>query len=51
MNEIEKINYIYKTIKETLWAMENDIGNMPQWELENSLKLLKNLKKVRDEET
>jgi len=44
MNEIEKIDYISDTIKETLEAMEDDIGNLPQWELENSLELLKDLR-------
>jgi len=44
MNEIEKIDYIYGAIKGTLWAIENDIGNMPQWELENCLELLKDLR-------
>jgi len=44
MNEIEKIDYVSDTIKETLQAMEDDIGNLPQWELENSLELLKDLR-------
>jgi len=44
MNEIEKIDYVSDTIKETLEAMEDDIGNLPQWELENSLELLKDLR-------
>jgi len=44
MNEIEKIDYIYGAIKGTLWAIENDIGNMPQLELENCLELLKDLR-------
>ena len=44
MNEIEKIDYIYAAIKGTLWAIENDIGNMPQLELENCLELLKDLR-------
>ena len=44
MNEIEKIDYVLDTIKETLEAMEDDIGNLPQWELENSLELLKDLR-------
>ena len=44
MNEIEKIDYVSGTIKETLEAMEDDIGNLPQWELENSLELLKDLR-------
>ena len=44
MNEIEKIDYIIETIIKTLKAMEDDIGNLPQWELENSLELLKDLK-------
>ena len=44
MNEIEKIDYIYGAIKGTLWAIENDIGNMPQRELENCLELLKDLR-------
>ena len=44
MNEIEKIDYIYGAIKGTLWAIENDIGNMSQWELENCLELLKDLR-------
>ena len=44
MNEIEKIDYVSDTIKETLKAMEDDIGNLPQWELENSLELLKDLR-------
>ncbi len=44
MNEIEKIDYIIETIIKTLKAMEDDIGNLPQWELENSLELLKDLR-------
>lgn len=44
MNEIEKIDYVSGTIKETLQAMEDDIGNLPQWQLENSLELLKDLR-------
>ena len=44
MNEIEKIDYVSDTIKKTLEAMEDDIGNLPQWELENSLELLKDLR-------
>ena len=44
MNEIEKIDYIHGVIKETLQAMENDIGNIPQWQLENSLTLLEDLR-------
>jgi len=44
MNEIEKIDYVSDTIKETLEAMEDDIGNLPQWELKNSLELLKDLR-------
>lgn len=44
MNEIEKIDYVSDTIKETLQAMEDDIGNLPQWQLENSLELLKDLR-------
>ena len=44
MNEIEKIDYIHGVIKETLEAMENDIGNIPQWQLENSLTLLEDLR-------
>jgi len=44
MNEIEKIDYVSGTIKETLQAMKDDIGNLPQWQLENSLELLKDLK-------
>jgi len=44
MNEIEKIDYIIETIIKTLKAMEDDIGNLPQWELKNSLELLKDLR-------
>jgi len=44
MNDIEKIDYISDVIKETLQAMENDIGNIPQWQLENSLELLGDLR-------
>jgi len=52
MNEIEKIDYIHGVIQETLKAMEDDnqslfmipVGNLPQWELENSLELLKDLR-------
>ena len=39
MNEIEKIDYIHNVIKETLWAIENDISNAPIGMLENSLDL------------
>jgi len=52
MNEIEKIDYIIETIIKTLKAMEDDkqslsmipVGILPQWELENSLELLKDLR-------
>jgi hypothetical protein len=44
MNDIEKIDYVIETIIKTLKAMEDDIGNLPQWELENSLELLKDLR-------
>ena len=44
MNEIEKIDYIHNVIKETLWAIENDIANAPIEMLENSLKLLEDLR-------
>ena len=44
MNDIEKIDYISDVIKETLQAIENDIGNIPQWQLENSLTLLEDLR-------
>ena len=52
MNEIEKIDYIIETIIKTLKAMEDDnqslfmipVGNLPQWELENSLELIKDLR-------
>tara|TARA_R110000751_G_C13728483_1_gene476259 strand:- start:153 stop:335 length:183 start_codon:yes stop_codon:yes gene_type:complete len=44
MNEIEKIDYIHNVIKETLWAIENDIANAPIGMLENSLKLLEDLR-------
>ena len=44
MNDIEKIDYVIETIIKTLKAMEDDIGNLPQWQLENSLELLKDLK-------
>ena len=40
MNEIEKIDYITGIIKDTLWAVENDICEMPVGALENSLELL-----------
>jgi len=51
MNDIEKIDYVLDTIIKTLKAMEDDnqslfmipVGNLPQWELENSLELLKDL--------
>ena len=41
MNEIEKIDYIYGAIKGTLWAIENDVNEMPIAELENAIELLK----------
>ena len=44
MNDIEKIDYVIETIIKTLKAMEDDIGNLPQWQLENSLELLKDLR-------
>jgi|TARA_R110000823_G_scaffold173192_4_gene305544 hypothetical protein len=44
MNEIEKIDYIHNVIKETLWAIENDISNAPIGMLENSLELLEDLR-------
>jgi len=44
MNDIEKIDYVIETIIKTLKAMEDDIGNLPQWELKNSLELLKDLR-------
>ena len=52
MNEIEKIDYIIETIIKTLKAMEDDnqslsmipVGILPQWELKNSLELLKDLR-------
>ena len=44
MNEIEKIDYIYGAIKGTLWAIENDVNEMPVTELENSIELLKDLR-------
>jgi hypothetical protein len=44
MNEIEKIDYIYGAIKGTLWAIENDVNEMPIAELENSIELLKDLR-------
>ena len=44
MNDIEKIDYVIETIIKTLKAMDDDIGNLPQWELENSLELLKDLR-------
>jgi len=44
MNEIEKIDYIYGTIKGTLWAIENDVNEMPIAELENAMELLKDLR-------
>ena len=44
MNEIEKIDYIYGAIKGTLWAIENDVNEMPIAELENALQLLKDLR-------
>jgi hypothetical protein len=44
MNEIEKIDYIYGAIKGTLWAIENDVNEMPVAELENSIELLKDLR-------
>lgn len=44
MNEIEKIDYIHNVIKETLWAIENDISNAPIEMLENSLELLEDLR-------
>ena len=44
MNDIEKIDYVIETIIKTLKAMEDDIGNLPQWALENSLELLKDLR-------
>tara|TARA_B100001109_G_C18716694_1_gene405080 strand:+ start:486 stop:689 length:204 start_codon:yes stop_codon:yes gene_type:complete len=44
MNEIEKIDYIYGAIKGTLWAIENDVNEMPIVELENALQLLKDLR-------
>jgi len=52
MNDIEKIDYVIETIIKTLKAMEDDnqslsmipVGILPQWELENSLELLKDLR-------
>jgi hypothetical protein len=44
MNEIEKIDYITGIIKDTLWAVENDICEMPVGALENSLELLEDLR-------
>jgi len=44
MNEIEKIDYIYGVIKGTLWAIENDVNEMPIAELENAMELLKDLR-------
>ena len=44
MNEIEKIDYIYVVIKGTLWAIENDVNEMPIAELENAMELLKDLR-------
>ena len=44
MNEIEKIDYIYGAIKGTLWAIENDVNEMPIEELEHSMELLKDLR-------
>ena len=35
-----EITFVEDTIKDTLWAIENDISNMPVGALEESLKLL-----------
>ena len=45
MTKTEKITFVEDTIKDTLWAIENDISNfMPVGALEESLKVLDDLR-------
>ena len=44
MTKTEKITFVEDTIKDTLWAIENDISEIPVGALEESLKVLYDLR-------